>query len=50
MPAAPPTAASSSCCGPGDRMLYLIWELRSLLVLVLLFGMVVGFAAHRLGR
>jgi len=31
-------------------MLYLIWELRSLLVLVLLFGMVVGFAAHRLGR
>ena len=31
-------------------MLYLIWELRSLLVLVLVFGMLVGFVTHRLGR
>jgi len=31
-------------------MLYLIWELRSLIILVLAFGMIVGFATHRLGR
>ncbi len=31
-------------------MLYLIWELRGLLGLVLIFGVVVGFAVHRLGR
>ena len=50
MPVVPPTAASSSCCGPRDAMLYLIWEMRSLLALVLIFGIVTGFAAHRLGR
>ena len=31
-------------------MLYLIWEIRSLMVLVLVFGIVVGFVTHRLGR
>jgi len=31
-------------------MLYLIWEMRSLLALVLICGIVVGFATHRLGR
>ena len=50
MPAVRPTAVSSSCCGPRDTMLYLIWEMRSLLALVLIFGIVVGFATHRLGR
>jgi hypothetical protein len=31
-------------------MLYLIWEMRNLIGLILVFGIVVGFAAQRLGR
>ncbi len=31
-------------------MLYLIWDLRSLLALGLILGIVTGFVAHRLGR
>ena len=31
-------------------MLYLLWELRNLVGLVLLLGVLVGISAHRLGR
>jgi len=49
-PGAPPTAASSSSCGPRDGMLFLLWELRNLVGLVLVLGVLVGVTAHRLGR
>ncbi len=49
-PAAPPIAASSSPSSPRDAMLYLIWELRSLIALVLVFGVAVGFTTQRMRR